>query len=91
MSIEKLSKASGPVTTRQVKAARALLGWSQEDLASHSTVSEPTIARLEAGHGPLGGRPETVTKIVNALVEAGIEFIAANGGGLGVRLSKRTE
>ncbi|MEW9309934.1 helix-turn-helix domain-containing protein [Labrys neptuniae] len=78
------------VTTRQVKAARALLGWSQGDLAEHSTVSEPTIARLEAEDGLLGGRPETVAKIVGALVTAGIEFISENGGGFGVRLSQRS-
>jgi predicted transcriptional regulator len=86
MSIENLSIPSAPVTVRQVKAARALLGWSQGDLASHSTVSEPTIARLEAEDGPLGGRPDTAAKIIHALVTAGIEFIPENGGGLGVRL-----
>jgi hypothetical protein len=41
---------------RQVKAARALLGWSQQDLARASGVSEPTIGRLEAADGVLGGR-----------------------------------
>jgi predicted transcriptional regulator len=88
MSIENLSNGPTPVTTRQIKAARALLGWSQEDLAERSAVSEPTIARLEAEDGPLGGRPETVTKIINALVAAGIEFILENGGGPGVRQIK---
>ncbi|RUT99945.1 helix-turn-helix domain-containing protein [Mesorhizobium sp. USDA-HM6] len=89
MSIENLSNQPTSVTTRQIKAARALLGWSQEDLAERSAVSEPTIARLEAEDGPLGGRPETVTKIISALVAAGIEFILENGGGPGVRLIKR--
>ncbi|UCI05210.1 transcriptional regulator [Mesorhizobium sp. B1-1-8] len=86
MSIENLSNRRLIVTTRQVKAARALLGWSQGDLAEGSAVSEPTIARLEAEDGPLGGRPETGAKIIRALVDAGIEFISENGGGLGVRL-----
>jgi predicted transcriptional regulator len=91
MSIENLSNPNLTVTTRQVKAARALLGWSQENLAERSTVSEPTIARLEAEDGSLGGRPETVAKIINTLAAAGIEFIPENGGGLGVRLSRRSE
>ncbi|MCX8570850.1 helix-turn-helix transcriptional regulator [Aminobacter sp. MET-1] len=84
MSIEKLSNYK--ITTRQVKAARALLGWSQGDLANHSGVSEPTIARLEAEDGVFGGRPDTTAKIFNALVIAGIVFIPENGGGMGVRL-----
>jgi predicted transcriptional regulator len=88
MSIENLSNRHRSITVRQVKAARALLGWSQGDLASHSGVSEPTIARLEAEDGILGGRPETAAKIFKALVEGGIAFIADNGGGSGVRLAK---
>ena len=91
MSIENLSNQHSVVTTRQVKAARALLGWSQGDLAERSAVSEPTIARLEAEDGSLGGRPETVTKIISALAAAGIEFIPENGGGPGVRLSRRLD
>ena len=74
------------VSTRQVKAARALLGWSQADLAHHSGVSEPTIARLESAEGELGGRGSTGIKIVAAITDAGIEFIPENGGGAGVRL-----
>ncbi len=65
-----------------------LLGWSQSDLARLSTVSEPTIKRLEAMDGPLGGRAETGEKIVATLEKAGVEFIAENGGGPGVRLRK---
>jgi transcriptional regulator with XRE-family HTH domain len=75
------------VSIRQIKAARALLGWSQEQLASHSGVSVPTIKRLEAQDGPLGGRADTGEKIAKALEKAGIEFIAENGGGPGARLT----
>jgi transcriptional regulator with XRE-family HTH domain len=77
------------VTTRQVKAARALLGWSQADLASHSGISEPTVARLESTVGKLGGREGTAEKIRRAIVAAGVDFIDENGGGPGVRLRKR--
>jgi transcriptional regulator with XRE-family HTH domain len=77
------------LTTRQIKAARALLGWSQADLAEKSGVSEPTVARLESMDGELGGRELTVGKIRAAIEAAGIEFIDENGGGRGVRLKKR--
>jgi len=79
------------VSIRQVKAARALLGWSQSDLAEHSGVSEPTIARLEAADGELGGRGDTVRKIQMTLETSGIEFIDENGGGPGVRLNRATK
>jgi predicted transcriptional regulator len=77
------------ISIRQVKAARALLGWSQEDLSTKSGVSYPTVARLESSDGEIGGRPDTGAKIVTALEAAGVEFIAENGGGAGVRLRKR--
>src|SRR5258708_32226696 len=73
---------------RQIKAARALLGWSQDDLARNSGVSAPT--RLEAADGDIGGRAGTGLSLVTALERAGVEFIPENGGGAGVRLSNRT-
>jgi transcriptional regulator with XRE-family HTH domain len=80
------------ISIRQIKAARSLLGWSQDDLAEHSGVSKPTIGRLESidSNEPIGGRPETGAALVGALEKAGVEFIAENGGGAGVRLKKRT-
>ena len=74
------------VSIRQLKAARTLIGWSQEELASAAGISLPTIKRLEAADGLLGGRETTAQKIRNALEKAGIEFIDENGGGRGVRL-----
>ena len=49
----------------------------------------PTIKRLEAADGVLGGRETTAQKIRVALERAGVEFIDENGGGPGVRLRKR--
>jgi predicted transcriptional regulator len=77
------------ITIRQVKAARALLGWSQFHLAKAAGISEPTIARLESAQGELGGREDTIRRIREAFEAGGIEFIDENGGGSGVRLSKR--
>jgi transcriptional regulator with XRE-family HTH domain len=81
-------KSIPKVSIRQIKAARALLAWSQEELAAAANVSIPTIKRLEANDGPLGGRSETGDKIREALRTAGVEFIDENGGGPGVRLRK---
>src|SRR5262245_28681802 len=77
------------VSIRQIKAARALLSWSQEELAEAAGVSTPTIKRLEARDGPIGGRTNTAAKIRTALEDGGVEFIDENGGGRGVRLRKR--
>jgi predicted transcriptional regulator len=75
------------VSIRQIKAGRALLGWSQDQLAAASGISQPTIKRLEAEGGELGGRAETQAKIRRALEKAGVEF--TNGNSPGVRLKKR--
>ena len=68
-----------------------LLAWSQGDLAQASGVSEPTLARLESEDGAAGGRPDTGDKLRCAFEKAGVEFIAENGGGAGVRLAKRAK
>ena len=75
------------VSIRQIKAARALLGWSQEDLATSSGVSVPTIKRLEAAEGDIGGRAETGDALLAALEKTGVEFIPENGGA-GVRIRR---
>jgi hypothetical protein len=78
-----------PISVRQMKAARALLAWSQGDLVTASGISAPTSGRLEAEDGPVGGRAETGAALVAALEKAGVEFIPENGGGAGVRMKKR--
>jgi transcriptional regulator with XRE-family HTH domain len=80
--------SAATLSIRQVKAARALLGWSQAELAKASGVSEPTIKRLEAGDGELGGRAGTMGAILYAFEAAGIVFLmpGVNGGGPGVQL-----
>ena len=74
------------VSIRQIKAARALLAWSQEDLGREAGISIPTIKRLEAADGLLGGSPTTRAKLLSAFRRGGVEFIDENGGGAGVRL-----
>ena len=79
------------ITSHELKAARALLGWSQQDLASASGVATSDIARLELGDSEPLGAFETCSKLAYALEEAGICFIADGeivGGGAGVRFRK---
>ena len=75
------------ITIEQIRAARALLGWSQTELASRAGLSLPTVKRLEAGFGPRVS-DEARAKLQRALETAGIDFIEDNGGGAGVRFRK---
>jgi predicted transcriptional regulator len=73
------------VTPRQVRAARALLGWSQQQLADNAIISLNALIRLERGQ--VDSRVSTLNSVVKALAKAGVEFIAADSKGEGVRLS----
>lgn len=74
------------MTPAQLRAARALLGWSQDYLARAATVSKRTIAGYELGQTE--PNPSTFVSLVWALENAGVIFIDENGGGAGVRLRK---
>jgi transcriptional regulator with XRE-family HTH domain len=67
--------------------ARTALGWSTADLGAKAGVGPNTVNRFERGHD---ARMSSVDKMRQALEAAGIEFIAENGGGVGVRLRKRS-
>jgi transcriptional regulator with XRE-family HTH domain len=77
------------LTSEQVRAARMLLRWEQRDLAEASGVSLPSVKRLETKPGILAAQERTIAELRRALEKAGVEFIAENGGGAGVRLKKR--
>jgi predicted transcriptional regulator len=72
------------ITARQIRAARALLGWSQQQLADKAIVSLNALARLEKGS--VDSRVSTVAAVQKALVKAGIEFLSADQKGEGIRL-----
>src|SRR5450759_871303 len=73
----------------QIRAARALLGWRQEQLAKASGVGAATIQRIERSVGPVGGYVSTLTRIQSALEKAGIRFLDKDSeGGIGVRLAR---
>lgn len=73
----------------QLRAGRALTGLSQAEVAETAGVSIPTLKRAEAG-GPIKVADDTMATIAKALEKAGVEFIAENGGGAGVRMRKRS-
>jgi hypothetical protein len=78
------------ITSELIRAARALLRWEQRQLAEASSVSLPTVKRLEAKPGIMVAHAQTTAALIRALESAGVEFIDENGGGAGVRLKKRT-
>jgi hypothetical protein len=79
-----------PLTSAQIRAARALVRWRAEDLARESAVGIATIRRAELREDETSLTAPNDLAIRRALQEAGIEFIDENGGGPGVRLRKRT-
>jgi len=78
------------ITAAQMRAARALLGIDQRQLAEMAGLSVPTIQRMEASEGNVRGVIDTLTKVIEALDSAGIELIGdkavSTGEGRGVRL-----
>jgi len=78
------------ITAAQLKAARALLGINQRRLAEISSLSVPTIQRMEASGDVIRGNVDSLMKVVEALENAGIEVIGndsvSTAGGRGVRL-----
>jgi transcriptional regulator with XRE-family HTH domain len=78
------------ITSGQLRAARALLGIDQRELAKRCGLSLPTIQRMEASDGVVRGNVDSLMKLVDALAADGIELIGegatSGGGGRGVRL-----
>jgi hypothetical protein len=71
---------------RQLKAARALVGWEQTDLAAKAGVAISTIRRMESFQGDIGARTSTLALVKKSLEKAGVEFL--NDDRPGVRLKK---
>jgi transcriptional regulator with XRE-family HTH domain len=81
------------ITAAQLRAARALAGIDQRELAKQSGLSVPTIQRMEASDGVIRGNVDSLMKLIAALDAAGIALIGEDAtseqGGRGVRLKKR--
>ncbi|MGA0608584.1 helix-turn-helix domain-containing protein [Phenylobacterium sp. VNQ135] len=79
------------LTATQIRAARALLGWSQPALAKASGLSLPTIVRMESQLGPGRSSAANVEAVQRALESAGVLFLEADDAsavGPGVRLKQ---
>jgi transcriptional regulator with XRE-family HTH domain len=78
------------ITAAQLRAARALLGLDQRQLAALAGLSVPTIQRMEASEGVIRGNVDSLMKVITALDTAGIELIGegavSQDGGRGLRL-----
>jgi transcriptional regulator with XRE-family HTH domain len=78
------------ITAAQLRAARALLGIDQRQLAEVSGLSVPTIQRMEGSEEMIRGNVDSLVKLIAALDSLGLELIgegaASKGGGRGVRL-----
>ncbi len=78
------------ITAAQMRAARALAGIDQRELAEMSGLSIPTIQRMEASDGVIRGNVDSLMKLISALDKYGIALIntdmSSPGGGRGVRL-----
>ena len=77
------------LTSAQIRAARALVRWSAEDLARGFAVGVTTIRRAELTEAETSMTAANNAAVRRALEAAGVEFIEENGGGPGVRLRKR--
>jgi ribosome-binding protein aMBF1 (putative translation factor) len=79
------------LTAGQIRAARALLDWSQAKLAEKTKLSVLTIRRMEGSRGPSGSTEANVEAVRRALENAGVIFLepqSTKDGGAGVRLKK---
>jgi len=75
-----------PVTSAQLKMARAALNWTVRDLAEATGLHRNTITNIEVGR--YAGDEKSLEIIEAVLKKAGVVFIDENGGGPGVRLRK---
>lgn len=74
------------INAAQCRAARGLIGWSQQELAKSAGVGTVAVHQLESGTSQ--PRRATLDVIRRAFEKAGVEFIEENGGGAGVRLRR---
>jgi transcriptional regulator with XRE-family HTH domain len=78
------------ITAAQMRAARALAGVDQRELAQKSGLSVPTIQRMEASDDVIRGNVDSLMKLIAAIDAFGVELlgegVSSTDGGRGVRL-----
>jgi transcriptional regulator with XRE-family HTH domain len=73
----------------QIRAARALLGWRQEDLSKAAGIGTATVRRIESANSSATSYVSTLSRIQASLEAAGIHFIDDDGSaGIGLRLAR---
>ena len=77
------------LSTCQIRAARALLRWSADELAKSSGIGVATIRRIELTEGVPSSNARTLERLKRTLEAAGVEFIGAPEDNPGVRLRTR--
>lgn len=86
-----MSSEPVPLSSAQIRAARALLRWSAADLAREAALGANTIRRAEVAEGKTSLTKANEIAVRRAFELAGVEFIEENGGGAGVRLKKPSD
>ena len=79
------------LSPRLCRAARALIGWDQAELAAASGVPKPTVSAFEVKDQSAKLTTMNNKAVIEAFEKAGLQFIPKNGGGAGVRLRDRGE
>jgi len=80
------------IVPEQMKAARGLIGWSQEDLAEATSLGIATVKRIEGSKEGIRGRAANLLLIEKTFEDAGVIFIPEDeSGGPGVRLKKSSD
>lgn len=74
------------LTGMQIRAARAILGWSAQEVAQRTGLTRETIQRLEKTADVPPSRTQSLLELRKIFEEAGVEFVGAPGDGPGVRL-----
>lgn len=90
-SVLRDQKEGGSLSSAQIRAARALLRWSAQDLARESALGVNTIRRAEVAEESISLTVANELAIRRALEAAGVLFIDENGGGSGVRFRERSK
>ena len=76
------------ITGSQIRAARAALRWTTEELAREAGLASRTIKRFEQEEGVPSSRSSTLIEVQKALEAAGVEFIGTPEDGPGIRLRR---
>jgi len=77
------------LTGKHIRAARALLGWTQLALSKTARTALGTILRMEGFDGPVGARTDTLGRVVAVLERAGVEFLDDDKPGVRLRGPKK--